>query len=196
MARKSEDTGWVDMDRLSRIFTWLTAVLVTFMLGMVFDQVIFADAKALATFSQTGVPFTLSYPAGWSAGFDRQHDLVTKSASTVAGASDSMLVLNDSPITQIGGIGDGYLVSLGKIRTDARAPFDALLIDTTATAVTISGTTKAVQKTGLMVNSGTQTEVVMTVGSDLYVMELMSKRGATDVSADTAAVLASLKFTE
>ena len=196
MTRKEADTSWVEMDRLSRIFTWLTAAIVTFMLGMLFGQVIFADTTtALATFQQSGVPFTVSYPAGWSAGFDRQHDLVTQSASVVAGASDSMLVLNDRPITQMTGVGDTYLVTLGKIRPDKRAPFEALLTNPTAKVITITGTSKAVEKTGLILNGGIKTEVVMIVGSDLYAMELMTTRGATDVSKDAATILASLKFT-
>lgn len=189
------DSSWVDMDRLSRIFTWLVAALMTFILGMVFDQAILAASTPMATFSQSGVPFTLSYPAGWSAGFDRSHDLVTKNASAVAAASDSMLVLNDSPIAQVSGVGDGYLVTLGKIRPDAQAPFAALLADPSAKSVTISGATKAAAKTGLTLNTGTETEVVINVGSDLYAMELMTSRGSTDVSTNAAAVLSSLKFT-
>ena len=197
MARKHDEAaGLVDMDRLSRIFTWLTAVIVTFMLGMVFDQVIFADATtALATFQQPGVPFTVSYPAGWSAGFDRAHDLVTKNASAVAAASDSMLVLNNRPITQVVGVGEGYLVTIGKIRSNARAPFETLLADPTATTISVSGATKAVKKSGVSLNTDTETAVVMSVGSDLYAMELMTTRGSVDVSKDAAAVLASLQFT-
>ncbi len=194
--QREDDSSWVDMDRLSRIFLWLTAAVVTLLLGMVFDQVLLADATPLASFQQTGVPYTVSYPAGWSAGFDRNHDLVSTSASAVAAASETLLVLNDSPITQVTGVGEGYLVTLGKIRADARAPFEVILADRAAQAISVSGATKAVAKSGVALNTGTETEVVMSVGSDLYVLELMTARGAVDVSQAAAIVLDSLAFTK
>ncbi len=198
MNKRPDTSGSIDMDRLSRIFTWLTAVVFILMLGVVFGQLIFADTSSAdsVSFTQTGVPYTLSYPAGWNAAFDRQHDLVSQSASALASASDTLLVLNDSAITQVNGVGDGYLVELGKVRADARTPYLALLADPRATTVTVSGATKAVKKSGVTTNTGTQTELAISVGSDLYGMTLVTTRDSTNFASDVNAILASLNFSK
>lgn len=57
MAKKIDD-GLIDMDRLARVFTWLAGTLMIFLLGMIFMNVIDADAlnQAAATTTTTTSP--------------------------------------------------------------------------------------------------------------------------------------------
>lgn len=205
MKKQIDDTGWVDMDRLARIFTWLVTTLVVFMLGMVFQTAVVsdlsADSIALAPITapdNVTLPYTISFPVGWHAAYRTDASTLPKLSSQLATVSDSILIATAAPLTtDVAGL-TATVAEIGKVRSASGAAYLSTLTNAsgTATDLSIPGTTKAVQLTTIDERTGQAlTELVVGVGTDLYVLTV-ANGGASDTTraSQTAAIIASLSF--
>lgn len=205
MKKQIDDTGWVDMDRLARIFTWLVSSLAIFTLGMVFQTAVVhdlsADSVALTPVTapaDLALPYTISLPVGWHAAYRSGESTLPKLSSQLAAVSDPILIASEAPLmTDRDGL-TSTVVEIGKVRSASAAPYLTILTNANglATELSIPGTTKAVQLTTIDERTGqTLTELVVSVGPDLYVLTV-ANGGASDTAraSETAAIFASLSF--